>query len=222
MHLWKTLSDTSIGRALIAYFLDLPRWTLVNVVFALALTPAFLAALNSVSGWIGLLAFPVVPVSAGMINMAAREALEEAPRWHDTLDHPATYIAACMLWLVLVIVLALLLSDPPLIVFFSLCMIALAVMMVGVFALFIPALLKVKGMLVWRNTLVLTVHYPMVGLGLLALLVVGVWAVWISRGALVLLIPALWVMIAVFSVEDRINTMQSMTQRDQDGDASSS
>jgi hypothetical protein len=52
----------------------------------------------------------------------------------------------------------------------------------------------------------------MVALGLVALLAVGGWAVWISRGALLLLIPALWTMIAVFSVQDRINAVQSTSQ----------
>ena len=214
MYILKALSDTPIGRALVAYFFDLPRWTLVNILFAASLTPAFLALLNGAVGWIALLTFPAVPVSAAMINMAARETSEEAPRWHDTLAHPATYITACALWLVLVVVLTWLLSDPPLIVFFIICAVALAVLMIGVFALFAPALLKVKGVLVWRNALVLAVHYPMIGLGLLALLAVGGWAVWISRGALLLLVPALWTMIAVFSVQDRINAVQSTAQRD--------
>jgi hypothetical protein len=214
MSLWKALSETPIGRALIAYFLDLPRWTLVNLLFALALTPAFLAALSGISGWTGLLTFPVVPVSAGMINMAAREASEEAPRWHDILAHTATYIVAAVLWLVLVAVLTLLLAGLPLVVIFIVCAIALALLLIGVFVLFIPALLKVKSWLAWRNGLMLAVHYPIVALGLLALLMVGAWVVWITRGALVLLIPALWTMIAVFSVQDRIQAVQASTQPD--------
>jgi hypothetical protein len=214
MSLWKALSETPIGRALIAYFLDLPRWTLVNLLFALALTPAFLAALSGISGWTGLLTFPVVPVSAGMINMAAREASEAAPRWRDILTHPATYIVTVVLWLVLVVALALLLADLPLVVIFIMCALVLALLLIGVFALFIPALLKVKSGLAWRNGLMLAVHYPIVALGLLALLVVGAWAVWITRGALLLLIPALWTMIAVFSVQDRIQAVQASTQTD--------
>jgi hypothetical protein len=214
MPLWKALSDTPIGRALIAYFLDLPRWTLVNLLFAAALMPAFLAALNGVSGWTGLLTFPVVPVSAGMINMAARETSEAAPRWSDILAHPTTYIVTIVFWLVLVAALALLLADVPLAVIFIICAIVLAVLLIGVFALFTPALLKVKSVLAWRNGLMLAVHYPIVGIGLLALLLVGAWAVWITRGALVLLIPALWTMIAIFSVQDRIQAVQASTQPD--------
>ena len=212
MYILKALSDTPIGRALIAYFFDLPRWTLVNILFAASLTPAFLALLNGAVGWIGLLTFPVVMVSAGMINMAAREVIEEIPRWRDALTHPATYLTAFTIWVGLIVVLTVLLADPPMIVFFIICAIALALLMVSVCALFTPALLKAKGVLVWRNALVLAVHYPMVALGLVALLAVGGWVVWISRGTLLLLVPALWTMIAVFSVQDRISALQPTSQ----------
>ena len=214
MPLLKALSDTPIGRALIAYFLDLPRWTLVNVLFAVSLAPAFLVPLNGVSRWIGLLTLPAALVIAGMINLAAREVREEAPRWLDTLAHPATYIATFTIWAGLMVVLALLLADPPLVIFFVICAAALALLMIGVFALLTPALLNVKGVLVWCNALVLAVHYPIIALGLLVLMAIGAWAVWISRGALLLLVPGLWTMIAIFSAHDLIDTLQPTSQGD--------
>ena len=77
----------------------------------------------------GLLTFSVVPVSAGMINMAAREASEAAPHWRDILGHSATYIVTIELWLVLVTALALLLADLPLAVIFIMCAIVLALLL---------------------------------------------------------------------------------------------
>lgn len=209
MRIIHSLTETPIGRALLAYFFDLPRWTLANVLLALALAPALLALLQGLTGLIGLMCFPAAMVSAGMINMAARQANEGTPRWRDVFSSFATYLTAAIVWAGVVIVLALLFRDPPPVVFFSLCALVLAFLMIGVIALFVPPLLKVKGRLVWRNALVLAVLNPIVALGLLALLAVGAWAVWISRGALILAIPALWTLIAAFSVHDRISALQS-------------
>ena len=214
MRILHALSETPIGRALAAYFFDLPRWTLVNVLLALSLAPALLAALSGTPESIGVFCLPAALVSAGMVNMAARQAGEDAPRWRDTLRYPDTYLVAFLLWVVGVVALALLFSDPPAVVFFAICAVALGLFMVGVFALFLPALLRVKGLLVWRNALLLAVVYPVVALGVLALLAVGGWAVWVSRGGLLLVAPSLWTMIAVFSVHDRINALKQTARHD--------
>lgn len=212
MYFLKTLSDTPIGRALVAYFFDLPRWTLVNILFAISLAPVFFALINGAVNLVGLLTFPIVPVSAGMVNMAARQAREEIPRWRDVFAQPATYVVAFTIWMGLAVVLTLMLTAPTLIVFFIICAVTLGLLMISVCALFTPVLLGVRGVLVWRNALVLAVHYPMVALGLVALLAVGAWTVWISRGTLLLLVPALWMVIAVFSIQDRISAIQSAPQ----------
>ena len=214
MRIFHALSETPIGRALIAYFFDLPRWTLANILLAVALAPALLALLQGAYAWVSVLCLPAALVSAGMVNMAARQAGEAAPRWRDSLRYPDAYLVAFVLWAAGVVTLALLLSDPPAVFFFIICAVALALLMIGVFALFLPSLLQVKGVLVWRNALVLAVLYPVVALGLLALLAVGAWAVWVSKGGLILVVPALWAMIAVFSVHDRINALKSISKQD--------
>lgn len=209
MRIFHALSETPIGRALLAYFFDLPRWTLANALFTLALAPALLALLRGLSDWIAILGFPAAMVGAGMVNMASRQADEAAPRWRDIFCSPATYPVAFTLWSGIVITLALILRSPPMVALVVICAAALIGFMIGVFALFVPPLLKVRGVLVWRNALVLAVANPVVALGLLALLVVGAWAVWISRGALIFCIPAVWVLVGVFTVHDRISAFQS-------------
>lgn len=195
---------------MIAYFLDLPRWTLLNVLLIVSLIPFMGALLMGITeGWIILLTFPAVMVIGGIVNTAARVVKDEAPLWRDLFVTFATYSTALLIWLVMVIALGLFMSEMPLPLLFILAAVVLALLMIAVFALFLPALLGAKGVLIWRNALVLTVHAPIVALGLLALLIVGGWAIWISRGALLVVIPALWVMIAAYSVQDRIDAVQS-------------
>lgn len=209
MRIFHALAETTIGRALLAYFFDLPRWTLANALLALALVPALVALLQGLSDWIAILCFPAVMVSAGMVNMASRQAGEDAPRWRDVFCNAATYLTAFILWAGGVIALALLFRDPPLPVFVIICAVALAFFMIGVFALFVPPLLNVRGILAWRNALVLAVVNPVVAVGLLALLGVAAWAVWVTRGAVIFCVPALWVLIGVFSVHERISAFQT-------------
>lgn len=212
MHLIHSLSDTPIGRALAAYFFGLPRWTLANVVFAASLLPALLALLDGAFELIVPSSFPGVVAGAAIINMAAREATSKAARWRDMFSHPAAYIAAAVFWLVLLVVSQLLFTNSPLIVIGVVCAVALMLLMIGVFALCAPALLDIEGLLVWRNALVLAVHNPIVALGLLALMAVGIWSIWFTRGALLLVIPSLWALIATFSSQDRINAIRESAQ----------
>jgi hypothetical protein len=209
MRLWQTLNSTSIGRALVAYGVDLPRWTLANIIFSMSLAPVILALFYGVPMWIGLFTLPALLAGAGIVNMASRVVFDESPRWRGVIAHPTTFIVAFMIWIIVVVVLTLLFSDPPLVIFVPLCSIVLALLMVGVFALLVPALLKVSGSVIWRNALVLAVSYPMVSLGLLALMAAGIWITWVSRGALLLAVPSLWVIIAVFSTHDLIERLRS-------------
>lgn len=209
MRIFHALSETTIGRALLAYFFDLPRWTLANALFALALAPALLAFLEGHYQWIALLCFPAAMVSAGMINMASRQVHDNVPRWRGVFSNASTFISGFILWAGSAVSMAVLFQDVPMAVLVIICALVLIFLMIGVFALFVPPLLNVRGILVWRNALVLAVVNPVVALGLLALLIVGAWAVWITRGALLFCVPAVWVLIGVFSVHDRINAFQS-------------
>lgn len=210
MRLLQGLSETYIGRALIAYFFDLPRWTLVNVIFAIWLVPAYLALIGGLP-FFGLAATLLgALVIAAMINMAAAQTVENVPRWRDVMRYPATYGVAFVLWLVVVILLIpILLFNLPLPVVFGIGIILFSVLLIGVYALFVPALLRVSGRLIGHNALVLAVHNPFIGLGMIALAFVAVCVIWWSRGALIVVMPSLWVMIVSFSIAERIAELRA-------------
>lgn len=209
MSLLQSLSETPLGRALIAYFFDLPRWTLANILFALALLPAYLALTNGLLLAVAGATLPVVPVLAGMINISARQVAENAPRLRDAFAYPTTLYTVFLVWAGSAAAATLLFSGVPLIVVFLIGIVVFALLMIGVFAFFTPSQLKVTGKLAWHNALVLGVSYPIIGLGLLVLAGIGIWAIWVSKGALILMIPALWVIMAAFTVDERIAAFRS-------------
>lgn len=210
MRLLQSLSETALGRALIAYFFDLPRWTLANVLFAVALLPAYLALTNGLLIGVAAATLPAVPVLSGMINMAARQAADAAPRLRDVWANTSTLLTAFAVWIGVVILVTPVLAGIPVAVVFGIGIILFSLLMIGVFAIFLPSQLKVDGWLIWRNALVLAVSNPIIALGLLMLGGIGAWAVAISKGALIVAVPALWVLLAAFTVDERIKTMQGM------------
>lgn len=209
MGILRALSETFIGRALIAGFFDLPRWALANLAFALALLPAWSAA---TSGWwlaVPAATLPIVPVLAGMINMAAGQVAGKALRLRDALAHRSTLFAVFAVWAGIALLLTLFLAGLPSAILLVAAIFALFLLVIGIFAMFIPSLLKVNGLLIWRNALVLAASYPIVGLGLAALGVAGLWLVAVSKGALIFVVPSLWVVLGAFSVQEQINAVQS-------------
>lgn len=209
MNILRALSETFIGRALIADFFDLPRWTLANGVFALALLPAWFAA---TSGWwlaVAGATLPVVPVVAGMINMAAGQTADKALRLRDALAYRSTLFTVFVVWAGVALLLTMVFAGVPLVIVFVAGIFAIFLLVIGVFALFMPSLLKVDGLLIWRNALVLAASYPIVGLGLVALGAICLWLAYISKGALIFAVPSLWVVLSAFSVQEQIKAMQS-------------
>lgn len=209
MRILQALSETSLGSALVAYFFDLPRWALMNVLCALAFLPAYYALTNGAFLWVAFATLPVVPVLAGMMNMSASHVFKNAPRLKQMWLYPATLVTVFLVWLGVVIFATLLVADVPFMLVVFMGMLLLSLLMIGVFAVFLPSQLKVKDGLVWRNALVLAVTNPIVGLGMIALAVVGAWAIWISKGALIVVVPSLWVLMAAFTVDDRIKQFNS-------------
>ena len=209
MGILRALSETFIGRALIADFLDLPRWTVMNILCAVALLPAYFAATND--GWlaVGGATLPAVPVVAGMINMAASHTAERAMRLHDAFAPRATLFAVFAVWVGLALALTLMFAGVSPLILLIAGIIVLFLLVIGVFAVYMPSQLKVDGRLIGRNALVLAAKYPVTGLGLLMLGGVGVWLVAFSKGALIVVVPSLWVVLAAFTVDDLIKTMRA-------------
>ena len=96
------------------------------------------------------------------------------------------------------------------VVVFGIGIILFSLLMIGMFAIYMPSQMKVNGSLIWRNALVLAVSNQIIALGLLTLAGVGGWAVWISKGALILVNPSLRVLLAAFTVDERIKAMQTV------------
>lgn len=210
MRLLHSLSETPLGRALLAYFYDLPRWTVANILFAVALLPAALALLNGLTAAVPLATLPLVPVVAGMINITARQVAESAPRSRDALAYPVTLTTVFVVWVISAALITLMLIGVSLAVVFMIGVLLLSLLMVGVFGIFLPSQMKIKSRLAWRNAVVLAVSNPITGLGLLMLAGVGIWGIWISKGALILVIPAVWVIMAAFTIDDRIAAFGSI------------
>lgn len=209
MSILRSLSETFIGRALIADFADLPRWTLANLIFALALLPAYLALINGQWLAVAAVTLPVVPVITGMINMAAGTVTGGKPRLRDVWAFRSALFAVFAVWLGAAFVLTLLLAGMPLVLVIIAGIGLLFLLVIGVFAIYLPSQLKVEGLLIWRNALVLAASYPVVGLGLVALGAIAIWLVAISKGALIIVVPSLWVVLGAFTVDGQIKALQA-------------
>lgn len=209
MRLLHSLSETPLGRALLAYFYDLPRWTVANILFAVALLPAALTLLNGLTAAVPLATLPLVPVVTGMINITARQVADKAPQSRDVFAYPATLTTVFAVWAASAVFITLILLGVSIVVVFMIGILLLSLLMIGVFGIFLPSQMKVKSQFVSHNALVLAVSNPITGLGMLALAGVCIWIVWISKGALILVVPSLWVIMAAFTVDDRIAAFRS-------------
>ncbi|MBL8147413.1 MAG: hypothetical protein JNL34_13595 [Anaerolineae bacterium] len=209
MGILRALSETFIGRALSADFLDLPRWTLMNILCAVALLPTYFAAMSGMWLVVGGATLPAVPVVAGMINMSASHTTEKAMRLRDAFGPRATLFAVFIVWAGLALMLTLMFAGVSPLMLLVVGIIMLFLLVIGVFAVFMPSQLMVDGRLIGRNALVLAAKYPVTGLGLLVLGGVSAWLVAVSKGALIFVMPSLWVVLAAFTVNDLIRTMQA-------------
>jgi len=199
------LAETPIGRALIAYAADLPRWTAANILFALALAPSLLAFYLGDFLLTILLAFPALFALSGQCRALAPVTEGRAPHWSDFLR--ANFFVALSLWAALAVPLVLLLLNPPTIFFGLLCIIVVILLLVAPFILCLPALLPIGVRLVWRNALVLAIHAPIVALGLVVLMGILAAVIIASRGALIIALPALWSSIAIFSTHQLLRDL---------------
>lgn len=202
MKILAILAETPIGRAILAYFADLPRWTLANIAFAIALAPALLAFYLDDLLLAALLAFPALFALAGQCHAFALAAEGRVPRWRHLL--PASLPLTLALWAALALPLILLLLNPPPILFGLLCALLVVALLVTPFALCFPPPMPARLRL--RNAFVLAVHFPIVALGLLVLVALFAALAAATRGALLVALPALWSAIAAFSTHQLLHS----------------
>ncbi len=203
MKILTTLYETPIGRAIVAYFADLPRWTVANTLFTLALVPSLLAFYLDDFLLAILLTFPAFFALSGQCHALAKTVESRAPRWQD-LFH-AKLLLTITLWCALALPMTALLFNPAPIFFGILCVVVVLVLLVAPFVLCLPHLLPIGIRLVWRNALVLAIHFPIVALGLLVLVAIFAAVTIATRGALIIALPALWSSITVFSTHQLLH-----------------
>jgi hypothetical protein len=196
----KALAETPIGRALLAYWEDLPLWTLANVILLLTLLPGFVAWSVSGPRLAILLSWPVSFAMSGIVNALARSVHQKAPAYRDLLTGP--YAVALSTW-VISAVLALVFTLPlSRIVFIGCCLAACCFLLVAPFSLCISALYSSGGYLAWRNGFVMAVHAPLIAVGLVALAGLLGWVSILSKGALLVVVPALWMAITMYTTRE--------------------
>lgn len=203
MKRFDVLYETPIGRALAAYFFDLPRWTLFNVIFALALAPSLLAVLNGEFALALVLSFPPAFVMVGLIRHLSMTAENRAPRWSSLWADVRGYRVVLSVWGASILV-GLILLTPLL---YVAVVPAVIVLFLAPLAICSSERLHVGIPHAWRNAFIMAVHYPVVALGLVLLAVLSVCGVVLSRGALVIVLPALWAAISVYTVDDLIQSL---------------
>ncbi|GAB4433065.1 MAG: hypothetical protein Kow00106_26330 [Anaerolineae bacterium] len=194
------LLETAVGRALLAFWEDLPLWVVADVALAASLLPTILAWFWGSALLAIVLSLPVTFVVAGMAKALTEPIHKRKPRWRDFLG--ANYIVAVSVWVLLAMIAGSFLIPVPAPVFVVQCAVAAAALMLAPFVLCVAALWPANLRLTWRNAFVLAVCHPMVSLGLLALAALLGWLVVMSNGVLFLVAPALWVSIAVHSVHE--------------------
>ncbi len=204
MKLLNVLRETTIGRALLAYFFDLPRWTLLNLVFALALAPSLVAALRGETALAIALSFPAALAMAGLVGMFSATVDGTAPRWSHLWARSDIYLVTLSAWGACALA-ALALLTPLL---YLVVIPALILLLVAPLATLVSAQLRGGVAQAWRNGFVLAVRYPLVALGLIVLALVAGWVILYSRGTLLVALPGLWAAIAVYTVDDLIQSIQ--------------
>lgn len=209
MKLLGVLRETPIGRALIAYFVDLPRWVLLNALFALVLAPSLLAVVRGEITLALALSFPPAVVLAGLVRLLSVTLDGRAPQWALLWQEKRVYLVVLSVWAVSVLA-GLLLLTPLL---YMAVVPAVVILLLAPLAITGAARLNSTLGDAWRNALVLAVHNPIVALGLVLLGLAAAWGISASGGALVFALPALWAAIAVYTVDDLIHTLQKQENR---------
>ena len=206
MRLVHYLQETTIGRALIAYFVDLPRWVLLNLAFSVTLLPSAFAFILGQTALALILTFPAAWVLAAMIRLFANTTDDRVASWSLLWTNIGSYKVVFSAWLCLVIAGLCLLTPLYIVAVIPMVL----VLMLAPMAISNAECLPVTFWEAWRNAFVMTVHYPIVALGVVLFGGLMAWGISVSGGALIVALPALWAAIAVYTVHDLINSL--MTQ----------
>jgi hypothetical protein len=192
-------ASTPIGRACQAYYAELPFWTLFNLVLALLLAP------SGIAWYFGkpLMAFTILllPVwfYSGMAKAAWRTLHRGAPRYRDLVQ--GSWLATLSTWLIVAIAGVGIRAAPSPEVLGASYVLAVVALMPLPFLLCTGHLGTTAADRA-RAALLLTLHYPVASLGLLALVMFSVQLAVALHGALLLVLPAVWILIACHATHE--------------------
>lgn len=202
------LQATALGRALLAYVIDLPLWSAASVVLALTSTPSLVALAQGHPLYALLFWLPAALVLAGIAGGLAATVDGTTPRPRLFLRGP--FIPALTAWTLLAAIGLTFFIELPAPLIIVQCMVALLALMLAPLVGCLPALLPMSAGMAWRNAFVVAVHYPVRALGLAALAVVASVLVLATRGALLLVLPGLWLSIALYTTHEILTEIQQV------------
>ena len=192
------LSRTAVGRALLEFYLDLPFWTVTNLIFIVALLPVLALLARGDALWAAVATLPPLFVLAGITSAASRTVDGFKPRWRDLLRGSSH--AAAPLWLAFILGTAALRAAPSPTLFGFLIVLAGTVLAPLVLMLALSSWAPRGRRTAWRQAAVLSVSFPTAALGLLALAWILGWFTASLKGVPLLVLPALWANIAAHTV----------------------
>jgi hypothetical protein len=196
----KALSETPIGQALLAYWEDLPLWTFGNILLIFSLLPGYLAWILGSTQLAIAASFPAWIVLFGISHALSQSANQKAPSLRDLFTGP--HAVALSAWVVFVALAFGYTVSLTTIVFIGFCLLASVFLLVVPFGICMSVLFPSSIRYVWRNAFVVAIHSPVVAVGLVALAGLFGWLVTLSKGTLLLVLPALWMAIAMYATQE--------------------
>ena len=209
MSIFKALGETPVGQALIAFWHDLPFWFLLGALLALALLPALYFWQQGAVALAVLLTCPAAFVLSGIARAFAQTVAERPPRWDAFRGQHLR--AGLSVWCALALVALTFAHPAPAPIFWLQCGVAAFLLLLAPLVLCGSALLGTPPLASWRNGLVMAVHRPQVAVGLVALAVLLAWAAFGENVLLSLLVPGLWISIAVYSTSSLLQQFHDVS-----------
>jgi hypothetical protein len=197
----RVLNETPIGRALRLYWDDMHLWVFANICLIFSLIPAYILWTIGKLEIALVASFPAVFVIAGIASMMSKAVIQGAP--HCSTLRQAPYRIAFSGWAALMVA-AQLFALPGLVVQ---SLLAVTTLLIAPMVIYLPSLYPAGLRATWRNAIVIAIHAPMFALGMACLALLFAWLVVISRGALLLALPTLWLAVALVSLREVVESM---------------
>lgn len=188
------LSQTSVGRGIVAFWDDLPLWVGLNTILVVVSAPCVFVMWR---GWgvgaLVLTAFPIIVLWS--IANITRETIDgKVANLRHAFD--GNVLVALALWAATMLIGGLFMVAGSFMVIVLACVITVVIALFVPHLLGLPATYTAKFGAALRNALVMAVHYPVTSLGLAVFAALLAWlSVW-TRGSLLVVAPTLWLLIA--------------------------